>query len=273
MSSQRVEALVDGHVHFHKQFDLSVFIQASLQNLEQLSQTSPFVYFLFLCETDGGGQFELFRQTVLSSSDSQLKSIFVQEEGVLSLLAGDCSLYIVKGEQIVTKEKLEILTFGGHSGNFGGRPFTEILTCLKEQPGSLTILPWGVGKWLGKRGRFIDRAVDNQPGDISFPLFLGDNGNRPWFWPLPEVFNKAAKKGVADLPGSDPLAFSHHAMRAGSYGFRIAVEFDRNFPFGSLQRQLIATPENVSVFGKRCSCRNFLSDQLAVQLKKRIKSS
>ncbi len=273
MSPCKVEALVDGHVHFHKQFDLSTFIQSSLQNFnrqaEQILPASPVVYFLFLCETDGGGQFAQLRQG-LSSSGFGSQFVPAGEKNTLSLVTEDSLLYIIRGQQIVTKENLEILIFGIRDNSFAKHSLQDILARLEEIPESLTILPWGVGKWLGKRGTLITEVINNRNGSEDSSLFLGDNGNRPSFWPLPKVFAEASRKKIVNLPGSDPLIFSRHAARVGSYGFRLSIELDKEFPFRSLRRQIMTTPDNVLVFGEPCSGKSFFYDQVSLQIRKRM---
>ena len=48
-----------------------------------------------------------------------------------------------------------------------------------RESGALVVIPWGAGKWLGRRGAVLSRylrSVDD-PG-----IFLGDNGGRPNAW-------------------------------------------------------------------------------------------
>ncbi len=273
---QEVEAFVDGHVHLQREFEPLTFIYSSLHNFTMAASNSerklPLVFYLFLCETDGGGQFERLVEAV-SSSDMAVHVVVTAERDSLFLsFSDDTSLCVVRGEQIVTKENLEILTFGGHGGSFCGQSFEQVLASLDASGERLNILPWGVGKWLGVRGALIREVVAGKKAGEGSLLFLGDNGNRPWFWPLPKIFADGLQKGMANLPGSDPLSFAHHESRAGSYGFRLAVEFDSEVPFKSLHRQIVRGYGDISVFGEPCSFKNFFIDQTSCQFIKKIKN-
>ncbi len=213
-------------------------------------------------------QFDRLRQ-LLFASELEVELVSTNEKNTLSLVIGDRELYIIRGEQIVTKENLEVLVVGGQDNDFTKRSLKDILRHLEETPESLTILPWGVGKWLGKRGALIREIIVHGNRGEGSSFFLGDNGNRPSLWPLPKVFEAFGKKNV-NLPGSDPLIFPRHATRVGSYGFRISIELDKEFPFGSLRRQIIATPDNIFGFGEPCSFHNFFYDQMSLQIQKRM---
>ena len=49
----------------------------------------------------------------------------------------------------------------------------------------LAIVPWGFGKWVGKRGKALRRALESVD---SRQFFLGDNSGRPKFSPTPLIF-------------------------------------------------------------------------------------
>ena len=92
----------------------------------------------------------------------------------------DCSLYaqsknsqglfLIAGRQIVTAENLEVLALATANDFRDGSPMEELIEAVKES-GGIPAIPWGPGKWMGRRGVFLrnllERAKD--PG-----LFLGD---------------------------------------------------------------------------------------------------
>jgi hypothetical protein len=128
---------------------------------------------------------------------------------------GNDALLLVAGRQIVTAERLEVLALGcAHEFPDGG-PIREVIRAVVDR-GALAVIPWGFGKWIGRRGRIVRDLVEHAGGA---PLFLGDNGGRPGVWPRPAVMAWAETQGVRVLGGSDPLPLPHHATRAGSYGF------------------------------------------------------
>lgn len=61
-------------------------------------------------------------------------------------------------------------------------------------------------------------------------LFLGDEGGRPVFGGYPHPFGRAARLGVRDLPGTDPLPFAHDVTKVGRMGFRARLELANNDP-------------------------------------------
>ena len=61
-------------------------------------------------------------------------------------------LSIVAGRQIVTAENLEILALGFDAGLDDGLPIDEVILAV-QAAGALCVLPWGFGKWTGKRGQ------------------------------------------------------------------------------------------------------------------------
>ena len=75
-----------------------------------------------------------------------------------------------------------------------------------QENNALPVIPWGAGKWMGKRGEIVRRIMEDQK---YYPVFMGDNGNRPFFWKKPAIFDEAKEKfNIANISGSDPLPFS-----------------------------------------------------------------
>ena len=130
---------------------------------------------------------------------------------------------------------------------------------------ALPVLPWGFGKWLGICGPLIAEEIATaRPGE----LFLGDNSGRPAMSPRPRLFARAEARGLAVLPGSDPLPFAggregralwlraRGAVRCGG-----AVRRDWRALTG-----LSASPEP---FGRLERWSTFVHRQIAMQLGKR----
>ena len=76
--------------------------------------------------------------------------------------------WIVSGRQIVTRERLEVLTAGAFPAIADGQPLVEVLQALAAA-GALAIIPWGAGKWLGSRGRLVEKIAASAPGAGIFP--------------------------------------------------------------------------------------------------------
>ena len=97
---------------------------------------------------------------------------------------------------------------------------------------------------------------------------MGDNGNRLRFSPTPPLFHLAARRGIRDLPGSDPLPFPGEAKRVGRYGFVVRGEISRTTPARDL-KMMLESPLALDRFGHLESLGRFLRSQSAMQWRKR----
>jgi hypothetical protein len=139
---------------------------------------------------------------------------------------------------------------------------------LAMEHGALPVVPWGFGKWSGRRGKFLAEFLSQTQAQS---LFLGDNGGRPWFWPDPEPFQAVANTGRRVLPGSDPLPFKSHEGRAGSYGLLVELAVDPAQPFMTLAAALANKSTSIAPFGARAGSLQFIRDQVAMQIIKRAR--
>lgn len=270
MDTPAAHIMVDAHVHIHEHFELNRLFLISLQNFRKALNRNqiyePFESFLLLTESAGTSQFERLAEMIdVDSSDDFSASATSEPVTIRITTGGGQQLYIVKGRQIVTAENLEILALGYDEDYPDGRPLHYTLKDLEES-GCLRVLPWGAGKWLGKRGKIIESLVSSWDGGS---LFLGDNGNRPKFWPLPAVFAQAASKGIYNLPGSDPLPFSGLEKKAGSFGFMLRGQIKSETPFQSLASHVVGRPHSVTQFGNAECLRPFIQNQISMQIVKR----
>ncbi|MCI5221830.1 MAG: hypothetical protein D3924_03950 [Candidatus Electrothrix sp. AR4] len=255
----------DGHVHIHDTFDCGKLFFAALNNFKQYAQslhlTGTTYSFLLLTESAGTEAFIRLRDTanngftVQPTGDSNCLRVVLH--------SGE-ALFVVAGRQIVTADSLEVLALGLDAPYPDGRPIHEILQELKDR-NCLLVLPWGAGKWLGKRGGIIEETV--QTFNTS-AFFLGDNGNRPFFWPQPAVFSRAIHLGTGNLQGSDPLPFPDQEVRAGSFGFYLPGTVRSEHPFQSLLQQLTVPENSLRSFGKPERALPFFHLQISMQLNK-----
>ncbi|XOF32450.1 MAG: hypothetical protein ACL93V_10410 [Candidatus Electrothrix sp. YB6] len=266
----------DGHVHIHDSFDCGELFAAALKNFTRYAQslqlTGMVHFFLLLTESAGTEAFIRLRDahpgqhngsggsngfTVRPTGDANCLRV------ALNSGSGD-ELFVVAGRQIVTAESLEVLALGLDAPYPDGRPIRKILEELQKKD-CLLALPWGAGKWLGKRGRIVEEIVTSFR---SPAFFLGDNGNRPFFWPGPAVFSQAAAAGIWNLQGSDPLPFAGQEQRAGSFGFHFPGTLYSEHPFQSLRQQLIDPETNIHSFGRPERALPFFHLQISMQLSK-----
>jgi hypothetical protein len=134
--------------------------------------------------------------------------------------------------------------------------------------GALPVVPWGFGKWSGRRGRLLAEFL---AGPAAHGLYLGDNGGRPWFWPTPRPFDRVGAAGRRVLPGSDPLPFASHQARAGSYGLCLDVVIEDERPFDRLVSALMNQNHAATRYGRLAGSMDFLRDQCAMQIVKRTR--
>ena len=253
---------VDTHVHLYPCHETGVFLDAAR------SHTGDGTGVLMLTESAG---FDVFSQFVSNGLPAGLPDWSItptpEEGAALLLYRGEPALLLVSGWQINTAERLEVLALGTRTRVADGLTLSETLAEVKAADG-VPVIPWGFGKWWGTRGRIL---LDWLSGaDAAAGVFLGDNGNRPAGAPEPAPMRLARARGVAVLPGSDPLSLPGHARRPGSYGLQLSAALSPETPLTDLKTALRALrPETVSTYGRRLGFPSFLAANLALRLQKR----
>ncbi len=277
--------LVDSHVHIYNCFNLDNFLDSALENFSasapnrrSLNDATPL---LLLTETRDDRYFQTLSRFVEehpekigSQNSSRLEkwTLRLTRESC-SLYAhlkdkDTCGLYLVAGRQIVTAENLEVLALATDRDFEDGQPLeTTIERTIAA--GGLPVIPWGFGKWIGRRGTILrDLLKENKyPG-----LFLGDNGGRPIFWPRPPLFDRADRQGMRVLPGTDPLPFAREACRPGAFGFALHGPLDPEQPARSLKQLLLDSETQLQEYGSLENPWRFIRNQIAMQIVKRQRS-
>jgi len=268
--------LVDAHVHFYDCFDLTVFLDSALSNFqtaaEKLGCHSKFMAVLFFTEGKRENGFQRIARLVEGGQRQKRDPVrswtFHRTKENISILGrhnGKQGIFLIAGRQIVTAENLEVLALGAEDGLKSGGTLAETLQTVKEA-GAIPVIPWGTGKWLGRRGRIL-RKILEENGDPC--LFLGDNGGRPRFWRHPSHFILAEKKGIRVLPGSDPLPFETECLRPGSFGFSLQGSIDPQQPAKELKRLLLDPATPIHSYGELERPFRFFQNQMAMQILKR----
>ena len=175
-------------------------------------------------------------------------------------------LLLIAGGQTVTAEGVEVLSLGTRTRFEDGRGIDETIDKVLAD-GALAVLPYGLGKWLGSRGKLVAQAFERWRAQ---GVRLGDNAGRPWVLPAPSLFSKSAKLGHAVLPGSDPLRTARGKTTAGSYGVVVNADLDDNNPAGSVIEALRDLSTDAAVFGGRVGVVGCVRDQLALRLNKHL---
>ena len=276
-----VIACVDAHVHLHSCYDPDDLLRNAYENLAAASERNvrgqSRACFLLLAEcapddafgalralaegrpaSDGAGGLRLRRWSAEPTEESI--SVVARE--------GERELFIVAGRQVACREGLEVLVLGTTHRFADGRPIREVLR-EADDLGVPRVIPWGPGKWFFSRGRLLRELV----AEFRKPtLFLGDEGGRPVFWGYPQHFAQAARLGVRDLPGTDPLPFPHDVRKVGRMGFRVPIDLDRRRPGASLLHALTATAAPLERFATLEPPLRFVRNQIGMQLRKRLRA-
>ena len=266
--------LVDAHVHIYDCFNLVEFFEASLENfessLDQLDPKFPKQLVILLTESSRENYFSTLKQ--LAQKGQMLNEHWTiqktQEECSLYLRKNDRQgIFLVAGRQIVTSENLEVLALLTSSRVQDGMSFEKTVDTVVEY-GGLPAIPWGFGKWLGRRGKIVSQFLDQETRP---PLFLGDNSGRPFFWKYSPIFEQAIKAGVKILPGTDPLPFPREVNRPGKFGFRLNGRLNSDKPAETLKNNLLNINDQPVTYGTLENPIRFIQNQMAMQVLKRRK--
>jgi hypothetical protein len=247
----------DGHVHVYPAYDIKAVFRHLIQNLDRLVRAAG-------CaepETMGQGIHKLAflaesrEHDFFSRLQDQDKSIVGNGLEVLSGPSPVCvtvglrevgQVCLVAGRQIVTSERLEILGLAMRAKIRDGLPARDVIQKVVEA-GGIPVLAWSPGKWLFARGRLVRALIESDQAKV---LCLGDTTLRPTLWPEPRLMRLARERGLAVIPGSDPLPFAGEERYAGTYGFIYQGAFDVAQPAASIGRML-AGPAAITPVGAR----------------------
>jgi hypothetical protein len=260
--------LVDAHVHVHPGFARDAFFDAALASFRrsatELGRKNDFLGCLLLAEM---GTARWFRRARSGEEGEGVWSFerTGEAESLVARRASGESILVIAGRQVATSDGIEVLALAGDVDVPDGLPFGESLHRVRAS-GALPVLPWGFGKWWGKRGKLVAGALARRGSAL---LFLGDNAGRPSAGNEPPLFREARAQEVPVLPGSDPLPLPWHAGRAGSYGFVLEAGLGDESPAGDLRRCLRELRESPRFFGRRVGLRDFLRDQAALRGRRR----
>lgn len=272
---------IDAHGHLHSCFDVCTFLERAHSNLSgavsRISEGYQPTCVLFVLSTsaeNGDGFHRLqtaFEQGTQDCSANgrgwQMRDTL--ERASMCLTSGrEAPLVMIAGRQIPSRERLEVLALGTRR-EFEPGQSAEALIRKIARAGALPVLPWGAGKWLGKRGRSIEGLIESP----SLPPFLlGDNANRPTLWPKPSQFRRAEEQGIKNLPGSDPLPFPGEVRRVGSYGVTLKGTLDLKKPARHLEQLLTDPSTTFRQFGREETPSRFVCNQLSMQLRRLTRS-
>jgi len=230
--------LVDGHVHFHPCFEVRPFLEAAVSNFAagraEVGRAEA-VGCLMFTESSWRHDFSAFSEGLVSRAAPEWTVSHTGEDCSLLARRDDGELLVlVAGRQLVTSERLEVLALGTLNEYPDGRSAKEAAAAVAASE-ALAVVPWGFGKWTGRRARIV-RDVLTSPAADS--LFVGDNGGRPGATPTPPLFSLARSRGIPILPGSDPLPLPAEVRKPGRFGFVLDGSADLRAPTAAIKRAL-----------------------------------
>jgi hypothetical protein len=261
--------LVDAHAHFYPCFHMDTFLQSARSNFDRaargLAPADSTSGVLVLVDPPAWDSLDALRAR--SRRAGCTWTIEDTSESVASRAVGPCGevLTLIRGHQVPSAERLEVLTLAARGDLAAGAPVRDIVEQSLAQE-SVTILPWGFGKWLGRRGRQVASVID---GVVSDMLFVGDSGARARGSPTPPLIRRAAGKRIRNLPGTDPFPFPAHQTRAGSRGFFLEGDLDALTPARSFRTLLLGSDAQPRTFGSGMPPLLFTSSQLRMQIERR----
>ncbi len=254
--------VVDTHVHMYPCFDAGALLGHALGNLRRALAGEEGDCAMVLAATprmDGWG--ELAAAADRGRGVDGWHIARGGEEGVLWARGeGPDRLLVVSGVQVVSAEGLEVLLLGSIPPSLAGRPLADIARAAAAA-GSMAAVPWGFGKWVGRRGRVLEDLVASADRP---PMALADSSGRPP-GPLPRILRRARAEGLTVLSGSDPLPLPGQESRAGSAGVRLAGRLPEQAP----GRGLLAMLREGAVegtFGSPRPVLRFLGEQIRLRV-------
>jgi len=175
---------------------------------------------------------------------------------------GAVPVLLVAGRQVVTAERVEVLLIGTRDKSADGMPLEAVLRDAEERD-VLAILPWGLGKWVGSRGKLVVNVLARHRG-----VMVGDIPARPRaLRAAPLSHSRGVGRRI--LSGSDPLPLPREGDRVGSFGQIVSVRLDTTAPAASLIAALRSPDTAFDAYGRRQSLVEMAGLQWALRRQKK----
>lgn len=279
MWSSESLVLVDTHVHIHDCFSPAELFDSAFKNFEAVAAREQsgqeFLGVLMLTEMFGVNWFERLvafsanREVPEADILGEWKIEATDEPNSLIVKSGDDRrIIVIAGRQIVTSENLEVLALATEQRFEDGLSVEAVLSRVNSS-GAIAVMPWGFGKWWGRRGSLMNRLMEEH---AKYDFFLGDNSGRPRFTPKPVQFRRAAVMGLRIFPGSDALPFASEFWRPGSMGIMLRAPLSEDTPAADLKEVFKEVLRSLSIqvkpYGQLENPLRFVRNQCAMQLLK-----
>ena len=252
---------VDGHVHFHRLAAVGPTLDAAAANFRSAGpQTEGWLGAVLLTQTSGERVFEALQSG--STIDGWKLSAPELEPESLIARKGTSSLAVVCGRQVRAADGLEILALGTLETFPDGLPFEEAVIAVRRS-GALTVIPWGFGKWFGKRGKRVKSLLTTLG---THETFVGDNGSRINLFGKPALIRASERRGFRLLPGTDPFPVNGDHRRVGRLGFLVDTIPSAAAPWKELRTWLLERTLSPVPYGTALSPIAFLRNQVGIRL-------
>lgn len=257
---------VDAHVHFHAPRQVEDTLEAAAVNFRKLRPADAMRErgVLLLAQSARESVFEWLKDQPRVGAWSVTG--MPAEPQSLWLRRSDVEILVVCGRQVDVEPGLELLVLGTHRQVVPGLGLARTVREAQAE-GSLAVLPWGFGKWTGRRKRRVREAIASQ--DLA-GMWMGDNGGRLAALPRPPLLAEGERAGRAVLPGSDPFPFGADHRRVGGFGCLVAVDLDQERPWRSLRAALTRVGGSPEAYGSGTGLVGFCLKQVRMQVRKRL---
>jgi len=245
----------DTHVHLYPCYDMNAALGSAFANLGALAaeasrsekEGAPQLA-IFLTERQDCHFFRALKSGTRNSLDASYAIESCSEENVILIRNREGrGLYVFAGRQIVTSERLEVLSLTLDADISDGGNIREVVDRVLAG-GGVPVIPWSPGKWFGRRGVVIGKLVNSMSPDR---LLIGDSSLRPYGWGEPGLILYAIERGFKIIAGTDPLPFIGEEDCIGRYGIGCSAVLDTAAPLSGMRRHLTDPAVSFSRVGRR----------------------
>jgi len=236
-----MELIADTHIHLYPAHDAGRLIAGAYDRLKAHASGADAIIMLCLTEGAGHAYFDRLREGAHGLPGS-FRVDPTGDPAALRVHLPGGALLILAGQQIVTRERMEVLSLASTEPIPDGLPAAEVVPRVLAA-GGVPVLAWAPGKWMFKRAEVVRQLLQ-----LFGPeqLLLGDSSLRATGWPEPRAMRERKT-----LAGSDPLPFAGEEEQAGRYAVRLQADVDPEHPASSLGKALLDPSRPVQRIGAR----------------------